>query len=437
MLFFTKRLITLCASLFLATSLFAQFNSYEKAAIEKLVEKKIITPEYASAITKDYAIVAPQKRDTKKVQLWGMAQLQYDWISTEMEPYQNITKGFNVRRVFLGVKSDISDSFHTYAIIDFCRTKTNGSDYILDAYATKDFDNEFLYGDLQVGFRKVQMGLEENISCMKLSTVETSIVTRYFVYSQRTESRIGFGQRYAGLFWNGKVRQIKGLKYYLALTNSMNNTLYPEAHLSGNKNNPRGKCDFNYWLTIDYTTKIDEDSSLRFGFKSGFGPSANIVTNDKYGRIFSFDPFFEYKYKDDFTLWGEFLYANIQYGKNNGTDTAAPYAYNIGGEYRFEIPYFVGQFGVSARFSHLFTDGRGVSPKDMITYWKNATTDISSPVSYETSWSICAGLNWYILGDTLKVQFGYEHARFNNPHHNLPLGDASMHILRAQMQVVF
>ncbi|MBO6102356.1 MAG: hypothetical protein J6P03_03775 [Opitutales bacterium] len=414
-----------------------QFNACERAAIESLVEKNIITKDRAAELVKDYVRVEAKAPDTRKIKISGLAQIQYDWIYANTGEYDGVSSGFNLRKLFFGATSDISDSFHATAILDFRRTKTNGSDYIMDAFLTKDVDGDYLNGKFHLGIKKVAFCYEETIPTANLSSVETSLATAYFTGSQRNESRLGFGQRYLGAFWNGSVRQAKGLKYTLAITNSINNAIYPEAHLSGKESNPAAKADFNYWLAVDYSAKIEEDHSLKFGVKSGYGPSANIVSNDKYGAIAAVNPFFEYKYKKQFVFWCEYLFANVQYGKANGTQSACPQSYNVSAEYFFEAPLAPGKFGLYARFCQLFTDGRGVAPTDMIQFCKNVASAESNSVIYERGWSYYIGLNWYIMGDTLKIQAGYEHAKFEQAHNNLNLGDESIDILRAQVQVLF
>ena len=414
----------------------------DKAVLDSLVASRTITASEASRIARDRTLIIPQRADTLKIQLWGMAQVQYDSIYTDMGDFSETTRGFNLRRIFAGVKTDITDSLKGYFVVDFMRQNTNGSDYILDAYVTKAVDFGDLAGNLHVGIKKVQFGLEENISCMKLSTVDTSIATRYFIYSQRwsrahkSESRIGFGQRYVGLFWDGKVHKVDGLSYYAAVTNSMNNTIFPDSHLAAKDSNPRADDSVNCWFTVDYVRKFD-DFTTRFGFKSGYGPGANIVSDDKYGAIAAINPYFELKYADDLTFWGEFIAADIQYGKNDGEEQALPMGYNIGAEYRFDIGS-AGRLGVAARFSQLFTDGRGVSTKDTVTYCRGNVTDTSDQVSFDRAMTAYIGLNWYIKGDDLKLQAGYEWLKFENPIRYSPgAADASMNVVRVQLQAVF
>ena len=415
----------------------------DKALLDMLVAKQTISAEEASRVAKDTVAVSAKNPDTLNLQFWGMAQMQYDYMNTEINDVSETTDGFNLRRLFLGVKTDITKTFKGYFVVDFMRVNTNGADYILDAYLTKTVDYDLLTGSLHAGIKKVQFGLEENISCMKLSTVDTSIATRYFIYSQRwsstrrAESRLGFGQRYVGLFWDGKVRNVDGLRYYFSVTNSMNNTINPDAHIGGKSSNPQADDSLNYWLTLDYTKKLG-DYTARAGIKTGYGPGANIISNDKYGAVAAIDPYFEFKYKDDFTLWGEFITADIQYGKENGESRAAPMAYNIGAEYRFDIGN-AGKLGVATRFCQLFTDGRGVSIKDTVTYSKGATTDTSEQIAFDRAMTAYIGLNWYLDGDNLKIQLGYEWLRFEDPLH-LPAyreQDATSHVVRLQIQAVF
>lgn len=418
-------------------------NGYERALLDALVKNNTITQEEALQLAKESsAVVVKDNPDTRGIGLWGMMQLQFDYMHTDSDNMSEAAYAFNIRRLFLGLNADISESMKGTFIVDFMRTNTNGADYILDAYVSSDADYDYLQGKLHFGIKKVQFGLEENISCMKLSTIDTSIATRYFIYSQRysrnkkSESRMGFGQRYVGIFWDGKVRQIDGLSYYLAVTNSMNNTIYPEAHVGGNSANPKADDSLNYWLTIDYTKKFG-DYTGRVGVKSGYGSGANVISDDKYGAIAAINPYLEFKIKDDLVLWGEFITADVQYGKIDGTERAAPMSYNIGAEYRFDL--WDGQrLGLATRFSQLFTDGRGVSIKDTVTYSKGASNDNSEQVIFNRAMTVYAGINWYIDGDDLKLQLGYEWLKFQDAiRDSAGSPDITLNVVRVQFQAKF
>ena len=99
-------------------------------------------------------------------------------------------------------------------------------------------------------------------------------------------------------------------------------------------------------------------------------------------------------------------------------------------EYKFDIGEF-GKIGPAFRFSYLDTDGRGVSPSDVI----RQSVNVSGDTPYLRVKSFYFGLNWYIRGDNLKVQSGYEYAHFDGG-----VGGAhglDVNWFRTQVQVLF
>ena len=66
---------------------------------------------------------------------------------------------------------------------------------------------------------KPQFIYEEVISSLELSAIERSPATMFWSGSA-SATRLGVGNRYAGVRWNGNVRQVPGLAYILSVTNS-------------------------------------------------------------------------------------------------------------------------------------------------------------------------------------------------------------------------
>lgn len=428
--------------IFISFYFLASAHAQEKALLEKLVNDKIITQLEADSIKKQIPIVVESQTNAQKVNLFGMIQVQYNLMKSIMgDNYSETFDGFYLRRIFLGAQGNISENLSAYIRTDLVRKNTNNADYILDAYITQKVDFHSLKGNLQIGIKKVQFGYEETISCTELSTIETSLATRYFAYSERIDGRLGFGQRYVGVFWNGVVKQVKGLKYNFAISNAINNSITPRARLSGKSTNPESADALNFWFATDYTTQIFEDAKLRLGVKTGFGNKANIAqTATKetvYGAIAAINPFFEFKYKNDIILWAEYLCADVQYGRNNATQQAVPQGYNAQLEYIVDVGNF-GRLGFVVRGSQLFSNGRGISVKDSINYCQDPSTTLVSKVLFDQASSIYAGLTWYILGNDMKFQVGYEWSRFESPIKNtVNEHHGDVNCVRAQIQIVF
>lgn len=417
-------------------------QAQEKSLLEQLVNKKVLSDTEAQSLKKQMVSVVQAHDDMQKVRFSGMIQTQYNMMESVMgDDYDRSFDGFYLRRIFLTLQSDVTDTLNVMGRVDFIRKNTNNADYILDAYLTQKIDYGYLNGNLQLGIRKVQFGYEETIPCTALSSIETSLATRYFSYSERVDGRLGFGQRYVGVFFNGNVKQIKGLKYNFAITNAINNSITPRAHLSGKSTNPESADAVNVWFATDYTTEISKEAKLRFGLKTGYGNQANIAVNSAgetvYGAIAAVNPFIEFKYEKDFIMWAEYLCANVQCGKNDATQYALPQGYNAQVEYIIDIGKF-GRLGFVVRGAQLFSDGRGISIKDSINYCQDPSTSLVSRVLFNEASSIYAGINWYILGDDMKFQAGYEWSKFDSPlKSSAGSNSGRIDCVRAQIQIMF
>ncbi|MBR4596869.1 MAG: hypothetical protein IKO42_00515 [Opitutales bacterium] len=408
----------------------------DKKMLEELKQSGIITTDQASSIVKNMTIARPECENSLKFSLWGLTQFVYSYSDLEIGDTSESFDGISLRRMFLGVRAEMEGNWKAALTIDFCRRSTNGSNYLLDCFVTKSFDIENYPISFTLGIKKVQMSYEENLGCANIPAIDSSIVTKYFTYSQNN-SRLGMGVRYLGLFCDGDIGDVKGLKYHLAVTNSINNSILMRTHLSGKETNPVNDNNVNLWAALIYTCKPTDDISLTFGAKSGYGASANIISNDKYGAIAEVNPFVVIKYQKDFVLWADGMLANVEYGSRDRQSTARPMGYNVCGEYYFCEDADYGRLSAVVRFSHLFTDGRGVNMKDVLLNSKGATRDRPQTLYFDKAFTIYGGLNWYINGNDMKFQIGYEYANFRDPYNTADNPQANMHIARAQLQVRF
>ena len=129
-------------------------------------------------------------------------------------------------------------------------------------------------------------------------------------------------------------------------------------------------------------------------------------------------------------IWSDFLLAQVENGKNGYTQDAMPMGVNIAAEYKFDIGEF-GKLAPAVRYSWIDTDGRGIKMSDGVRNANASTT-------YNAGQSVYVGLNWYIMGNDLKFQIGYEWAQLNGSANNRHLAQHSdANAVRAQMQVLF
>lgn len=417
-------------------------NAQDKATLDILVSKGIITQDEAGKILKSSSIqVKAKEKETVKLTFSGRIHEQFMWIKSEADdPFYKDTStksGFRMRRMYLGMAAELANGWSGNLVLDLAKTTNNGANYLDSVTISKKIDWEFLNGKLDVGYRKVNFVFEENTSSSKLLSIERSPATRYFVEGQSsgTKGNIGFGNRYTGVFWEGKADAVKGLSYSFAVTNPQNYAIKP--------NNSGTDNTVNLWASINY--KNDADTSIgklkyEIGLNAGYGMGANITT-DGYsdnGYIVGANPYFKLTL-DNFTLWGEYMMANIQYGKKDATGNfqdATPQGVNVGAEYKFDCG-FIGQIAPTVRYSGLFTDGRGAKISDTI----NSAANVSSGGSdyYKNANSIFAGINWYIDGNSVKLQAGYEYARFSGSPSNESFASKSANVnaFRTQLQILF
>ena len=199
-------------------------NAQDKQTLDLLVSKGIITKEEAASVSKKSVAVAPKEKTTKSIKLIGRLQMQYENINVDetvggVESSLAAKNDFIMRRMFLGAAADLGSGWSAELVADFAR---DGDGYIDKAVITKKVDWDSLQGKLGFGYRKINFGLEENTSSSKLLTIERSPATRYFTENANGR-RLGFGGRHTGVFWAGKIPQVKGLEYGLSVTNSYNN----------------------------------------------------------------------------------------------------------------------------------------------------------------------------------------------------------------------
>lgn len=402
-------------------------NAQDKATLDLLVSKGVITKEEASKLSKGNVKIVAKDKNVKGIKITGRVQTQYENINVEGfgaagTSHAASKNDFIMRRMFLGAEADLGSGWSATVIADFARSGEDKS-YLEYAYISKLIDWEVLHGKLDIGYRKVNFGLEEYTSASKLMSVERSITSRYWAEGNNGR-RLGFGSRHTGVFWNGKVKEIEGLEYGFAVTSPYNDN---PAAIPDDADNTLA-----YWANILYSGSVNEDISFKAGLNFGYSAGANAVSSSEHGYIWGLNPYVSAKLYG-FDVWGEFLVSGVENGKNSNTETATPMGVNVGVEYKFDIGDW-GKIGPTVRYSWLDTDGRGVSVSDGIRNANNAP----GYSSFYAAQSVYAGVNWYIKGDSLKFQIGYEWAQFNGTPSNKSASNfAESNTVRAQMQILF
>lgn len=401
-------------------------NAQDKATLDLLVSKGVITKEEASKLSKGNVKIVAKDKNVKGIKITGRVQTQYENINVEgfgaAGTSHAVSKNdFIMRRLFLGAEADLGSGWSGTVVADFGRSGDD-KNYLENAYITKAIDWELLHGKLDIGYKKVNFGFEENTSASKLLSVERSLATRYWTEGNNGR-RLGFGARHTGIFWNGKIDEIEGLEYGAAVTSPYNDN---PTEIPSSADNTLA-----YWANVAYSGSIEEDISFKIGVNFGYSPDTTS-TNVSGGSVWGLNPYVTANLYG-FNIWGEFLISGIENGDITRTEDATPMGVNVGIEYRFDIGEW-GKIGPTVRYSWLDTDGRGVSVSDGIRNANNAP----GYSSFYAAQSVYAGVNWYIMDDSVKFQLGYEWAQFNGTPSNKSASNfAESNAVRAQMQILF
>ncbi len=407
---------------FIFSCLFVYPN--DKPTLDALVSKGILSADEANVILKESVEIVPMKKEVKSLRLSGRVQTQYENISVE-ETIGGVSENigtrsdFVMRRIFLGLTAELGGGWTSNVVADFCRSKDGYLEY---AYITKEIDNTYLYGILDLGYKKVNFNLEEYMSSSSLMSIERSLASRYFSETCNGR-RLGLGGRHTGVFWRGKVPQIGGLAYGFSASNSFNNNpvSIPENASSA----------ILFCFDVSYKYSFD-DGVITFGANLAYSDNANVeapASSEKKGSIVGVNPYVRASFCD-IELWGEFLFANFENSNLDRTKDSAPMGMNIGVEYKIDIGEW-GTIAPTARFSWLDTDGRGIKMSDGV---RNA------PVrsTFDNGCSFYLGVNWYIIGNTVKLQLGYEYARLEDSPQSNSLNQYSRaDAVRGQLQFSF
>lgn len=383
-------------------------SAQDKATLDLLLSKGIITADDAASVAKSAVEVKAKDKAVKSVTLTGRIQAQYMGAETTAGDYSASKNQMYLRRLYLGMAADLGAGWKGSIVMNFA----DDSAAIDSATISKKLSS--LDGTLSVGYQKVNFGYEENTSSSKLMTIERSTATRYFNEggSAGSGKKLGFGAKHMGITWKGDIEAIDGLSYAAAFTNSVQGT-------SGYEQ------DFAYWASVAYAKKFDN-----FSFKAGLNFGYTTQSDAGNESMLGINPYIAANIAG-FDLWADFLYGSID---GNDSYATSPFAFNFAVEYKFDIGEW-GQIAPAFRFSYLDTDGRGVDTSAM----KNVESakDNGTTLYYDNTTSFYVGLNWYIIGNSVKLSAGYEYAMFNDCTNSAGSADADVSVLRTQLQLLF
>lgn len=372
----------------------------DAALLAKLAENGTLSPSEASEIGKLSAqipaVVSPPQA---ALRVSAKMQAQYEYISADClggpaDGESSSVGKFIIRRMILTVNSDKSLDWGAQLSFDFILANRTSITYLW-----RRIDADLLKGELRMGYIKPNFCFEENMSPFDLYAVERSVAT-YFWTGPRNARRLGFGSFMTGAYWFGQPREIRGLKYALGASNSENYQLGFGSVRGGNAP--------NLWLSSSYSFDFFGADAV-IGGNFGWGADADKTPPGPSAGIWGANPYVSARF-GGMRAMAEFLVSGVDRGADldGGLGKQFPTGANAAVEYRFGMGEF-GEIAPVFRFTYLDTDGRGVTPSDGLRHAANVRGDSA----YARARGFYLGLNWYINGNSLKFQCGYERTRFS------------------------
>lgn len=398
-------------------------NAQDKALLETLVKKGMLTQQEAAQIAKDSVAVSPATKSTKSIKIFGGANGYYTWsresVKAGSEPSSQLS-GFTLKHVKIGLDADVGAGWSAKVVTDFGEN-AKSRDYLDTVVLSKAIDYDYINGTLQLGLRKVNMGYEQNTDDFEQLAIETSVATNFFTNSGESLGK-NFGSRTVGVFWDGNIAQVDGLYYGAAVTSGVAES-GNEDFLSAAKGD---SSSLSFWANLGYKNVADvkgETLSYDFGINFGYAPQGMSFVNKK-GSVWGINPYATLNWRG-LTLIGEyFLQQAEDYSAGRDGVGRTPMGANFTAAYKMDI----GEWGAIEpvfRASYVTTNGMGLA-------------DVEIPgMTYRTinqAMTFYGGVNWYATS-AVKTGLGYEFGYYDQ-------GDAVVervfgNTVWAQVQVLF
>lgn len=378
--------------------------------LNKLVEKGVLSQSEAAHLAdgSSHTVFKAKGKHTKKVRFNGRLQFQYDYLNADDDANTvNADRSqFYFRRLFLGAKGYLADDWAGEIVMDFAN-QAAGIDKAVISYTG------FEGTDINFGWTKVPFGMEETTSSSKLKPIERSAANRLFA------DDLDFGARHSGIHVNGDVIDT-GLSYAVSLTNGAQG----ESDRASGVNNSKG---FGVFGRLEYTFDLSDHGSLLIGGDAGFRSEDTTATANyavMNSSITAYNLHAKYKY-DAFELAGEYYWGELEderTGVNLDQDVESWY---LQAAYKFE------NWEPVIRYSAVDMNDNAITQLDADDLIRRAPGDVNGDNEL-TSWYL--GLTYYVLGDDLKVQAGYEWAETEQRVGN---NDLEINGFRGRIQLLF
>lgn len=404
----------------LTVSAFAQ----DKALLETLVKKGMLTQQEATQIAKASVIVTPEAKATKSIKVTGGMQGWFKWAGSDVSSGSasiDDVSGFELRYIKVGMEADIGSGWSANIVMDF-GSEASKRNYLDRVVVAKKVDIEYIDGKIEIGLRKSNMGVEQITDDFGLLAISRSVSTDFFTSPNHAQlGEKNFGGRTVGVFWDGEISQIEGLYYSVAVTSETT---------EGSKdiiNNISADSGLSYYVAVGYKNVIElegETLSYNIGVNSGYASKGfKNIANSK-GEVYGLNPYLKLKY-GGFTAMAEMFYQSVE-KSNAANKTASPLGVNAIVAYKFDLDDTMGAIEPVARFSYVTSGGLGVNSikKDDGTY-----------ATFNQAKAVYVGINWYTT-KSIKTSLGYEYAMYTSGT-DAAYKEVDNNTVLAQLQVVF
>lgn len=400
-------------------------QAQDKALLNTLVQKGYLTQAEADQIAANTVAIKPGSSATKSLTFSGLIQTQFNWVSnadkTSGVSDPAATTSFQARRVYLGAAADLGNGWGASIVANFGEVAGGiaaSRNYLDEAVITKKVDWDLLQGTLSVGYRKVNFGYEETTSAANIAAVERSAAS-YYWNSDIVGNNLNFGGRHVGIYWDGRVNEVEGLYYGVALTNQLQNNLGGQPAATNN--------DIAVWANVGMEANVEGvsiDGGLNFGYKPGGNPAGAVIGQQS--EVTSFNPYLNLNW-EGINLLSEVFFTEARHLRANNT-RATPFGVNIVPSYRINE-----EFEVVARWSHIQSNGAGIAPASVIPGAANP----ANGRLFNVSDSFYIGGNWYIIGNDVKLSAGYEWSQLSGSTNGGPSDRYNVNALRTRLQILF
>ena len=399
----------------------------DKATLDLLVKKNVITQEEANNLAKSTAtpaiVAGPKEANVKGLKIEGLIQSQFDWLSVSDKSTvagatnPPATEQFEIRRTRLGAQADLGNGWNGEIEFDFAIGSKLAGGYQGASLITPQLNFEKITmgkklddwnGALTTGYRKVNFTLEEYTLSTVVKPIERSILSNYFDgnYKGAKNQRIGFASHHAGVYWDGKVGDT-GFLYGAAVTNGIQS--------SNSYGSIGGLNRLAGWSYLGYNGTLGTDVLYAIGVNFGYSQDGNSIATQA-NSVWGYNPYLSLTYNKQFQFDAEFIQTTVTNGRGSGaagsaSRAASPFGFNLTPSYKLND-----QWEIVARYTYLFTDGRGTNISDVVNNAPDVTSVASPGITplFNDAQSFYVGLNWNVVGDSVKLLFGYEWDEFSN-----------------------